>query len=66
MAHFLLTVQHLWDVVWILYCYFKVIYSVSYEWLKSEYYYYYFLTLVLNSQGMKKLRCAIQKVQKSS
>ena len=21
---------------------FKVIYSVSYEWLKSEYYYYYF------------------------
>jgi len=29
-------------------------------------YYYYYLTPVLNSQGMKKLHYAIQKVQKSS
>jgi len=28
------------------------------------YYYYYFLTAVLNSQGMKKLRYAIQKSTK--
>ena len=31
---------------------------------KSVYYYYYFLTPVLNSQGMKKLRYAIQKSTK--
>ena len=28
-------------------------------------YYYYFLTPVLNSQAMKKLRCAIQKKYKN-
>ena len=34
---------------------------------KSVYYYYcYFLTPILNSQGMKKLRYAIQKIQISS
>jgi len=30
------------------------------------YYYYYFFTLVLNSQGMKKLCYVLQKVQKSN
>jgi len=30
----------------------------------SPYYYYYFLTAVLNSQGMKKMRYAIQKSTK--
>ena len=33
---------------------------------KSVHYYYYFLTPVANSRGMKKLRYAIQKVQKLS
>jgi len=31
---------------------------------KCDYYYYYYLTPVLNSQGMKKLRYAIQKSTK--
>jgi len=40
--------------------------EVTTEALHKCDYYYYYLTPVLNSQGMKKLRYAIQKVQKSS
>jgi len=41
-------------------------YFDKYIILKIYYYYYYliFLTLILNSQGMKKLRCAIEKSTK--
>ena len=54
---------------------FVVCFSTAFKWClcttctwthSCYYYYYYYLTPVLNSQGMKKIRYAIPKIQKSS
>jgi len=43
----------------------QVIFSLHFfRFIFSLHYYYYFLTPVLNSQGMKKVRYAIQKSTK--